>query len=179
MSVGSGGGTSVNSIASEAWMEVDLRSSDRAALAALDAAFQKALDDALAEENERWGNRGRLTLTKTLVGNRPAGRTWRDTPIVQAAVSVTRALGLPVSLDEGSTDANLAMSLDIPAITIDGGGTATGDALDRRGVRFNGFVAGNRTGVAPGAGAVEIDLRRRVRGHGTALLGDTITSRRN
>jgi tripeptide aminopeptidase len=121
-----GGGTSVNAIASEAWMEVDLRSSDRAALATLDSSLQKALEAALNAENERWGNRGRLTLTKTTVGNRPAGSVRADAPIVQAAVSVTRALGLPVSLDEGSTDANLAMSLGLPAITIDGGGTATG-----------------------------------------------------
>jgi tripeptide aminopeptidase len=121
-----GGGTSVNAIASEAWMEVDLRSSDRAALATLDSSLQKALDAALKEENERWGNRGRLTLSKTAVGSRPAGRVSADAPIVQAAVSVTRALGLPVSLDEGSTDSNLAMSLGVPAITIDGGGTATG-----------------------------------------------------
>ena len=121
-----GGGTSVNAIASEAWMEMDLRSSDRAALTALDAAVQKALDVALAEENERWGNRGRLTMSKTIVGNRPAARVDVNAPVVQAAISVTRALDLPVSLDEGSTDANLAMSLGIPAITIDGGGTATG-----------------------------------------------------
>jgi acetylornithine deacetylase/succinyl-diaminopimelate desuccinylase-like protein len=121
-----GGGTSVNAIASEAWMEVDLRSSDRAALAALDAALGKALDSALKNENERWRNNGRLTMTKTVVGNRPAGGVSADAAIVQAAVSVTRALGLPVSLDEGSTDSNLAMSLGIPAITIDGGGTSTG-----------------------------------------------------
>ena len=121
-----GGGTSVNSIASEAWMEVDLRSSDRAALAALDSALQKAVDGALNEENGRWGNRGRLTMTKTMVGNRPAGRVAPGSPIVQAATSVTRALGLAVSLDEGSTDANLPMSLGIAAITIDGGGTSKG-----------------------------------------------------
>jgi acetylornithine deacetylase/succinyl-diaminopimelate desuccinylase-like protein len=121
-----GGGTSVNAIAAEAWMEVDLRSSDRAALTALDAGFQNALDVALADENERWGNRGRLTLEKTIVGNRPAGRTAPDTPIVQAALSVTRALGLEASLDEGSTDANIAMSLGIPAITVDAGGSASG-----------------------------------------------------
>jgi di/tripeptidase len=121
-----GGGTSVNAIASEAWMEVDLRSSDRAALATLDASVQRALDAALTEENDRWGNRGRLTLSKTTVGNRPAGRVSSDAPIVQTAVSVTRALGLPVSLDEASTDSNIAMSLGTPAITIDGGGTATG-----------------------------------------------------
>jgi acetylornithine deacetylase/succinyl-diaminopimelate desuccinylase-like protein len=121
-----GGGTSVNAIASEAWMEVDLRSSDRAALRSLDAALQRALDGALSAENARWGNRGRLTLSKQLVGDRPAGRVSADAPIVQAAESVTRALGLPVSLDEGSTDANLAMSLGIPAITVDGGGSASG-----------------------------------------------------
>ena len=121
-----GGGTSVNAIASEAWMEVDLRSSDRAALGTLDSALQKALNTALKEENDRWGNRGRLTLSKKLVGNRPAGRIAPDAPIVQAATSVTRALGLPVSLDEGSTDANLPMSLGVPAITIDGGGASKG-----------------------------------------------------
>ena len=38
---------------------------------------------------------------------------------------MTRALGLPVSLDEGSTDANYPMSLGIQAITIDGGGRGT------------------------------------------------------
>jgi acetylornithine deacetylase/succinyl-diaminopimelate desuccinylase-like protein len=121
-----GGGTSVNAIASEAWMEVDLRSSDRDVLAALDKSLSKALDVSLKEENERWSDRGRLTVAKTLVGNRPAGRVSADAPVVQAAVSVTRALGLPVSLDEGSTDSNIAMSLGIPAITIDGGGTSTG-----------------------------------------------------
>ena len=132
-----GGGTSINAIAAEAWMEVDMRSSDTAALTALDAAFHKAVDTALAEENERWGNRGKLAVQKTVVGNRPAGRTAANSPVVEAAVSVTRALGLPIALAEGSTDANIAMSLGIPAITVDGGGTATGthsleEAFDTR-----------------------------------------------
>jgi len=121
-----GGGTSVNAIAAEAWMEVDMRSADPAALKALDANFHKAIDAGLAEENERWGGRGRLTMEKVLVGERPAGRTPATSPIVQAALSVTRALGLEGSLQEGSTDANLAMSLGIPAITIDGGGRSEG-----------------------------------------------------
>jgi hypothetical protein len=54
------------------------------------------------------------------------GRAAANSPIVQAAVSVTRALGFPVTLDEGSTDANYPQSLGIPAITIDGGGRDTG-----------------------------------------------------
>jgi acetylornithine deacetylase/succinyl-diaminopimelate desuccinylase-like protein len=120
-----GGGTSVNSIAAEAWFEMDMRSSDSAALAAIDASFQKAVDDAVREENGRW-NDGRLTVTKELVGDRPAGRTPDTAAIVRTAAAVNAALGLPVSLGEGSTDANLAMSLGLPAITVGGGGQGAG-----------------------------------------------------
>jgi acetylornithine deacetylase/succinyl-diaminopimelate desuccinylase-like protein len=121
-----GGGTSVNSIAFEAWMEIDLRSADAAALQAVEANVHRAIDAALDEENLRWNNRGKLAVEKTLVGDRPTGRTADSAPIVRAATSVTAALGLPVTLDEGSTDANIPMSLGIPAITIDGGGRGTG-----------------------------------------------------
>jgi acetylornithine deacetylase/succinyl-diaminopimelate desuccinylase-like protein len=121
-----GGGTSVNSIAFEAWMEVDMRSADAAALQAIDARVHRAVDRALAGENGRWNDRGRLSVSTDLVGDRPAGRTADGSPIVQAAVSVTRALELPVTLDEGSTDSNVPMSLGIPAITIDGGGRGAG-----------------------------------------------------
>jgi tripeptide aminopeptidase len=125
-----GGGTSVNSIPFEAWMEVDMRSADAASLQSLDAKFHKAVDDAVAAENVRWNSRA-LSVDKALVGNRPAGRAPATAPIVQAAVSVTRALGFPVTLDEGSTDANYPQSLGIPAITIDGGGRGRGaHALD-------------------------------------------------
>jgi acetylornithine deacetylase/succinyl-diaminopimelate desuccinylase-like protein len=121
-----GGGTSVNSIAFEAWMEVDLRSADAAALAALDSGFHAAVDEALARENERWKDRGRISADRKLVGDRPGGSVPESSPIVQAAVSVTRALGLPVDVDEGSTDSNIPISLGIPAVTIDGGGSSTG-----------------------------------------------------
>lgn len=125
-----GGGTSVNSIPFEAWAEVDMRSADAAALQSLDAKFHKAIDDAVAAENLRWGSRA-LTVDKPLVGNRPAGRAAVTAPIVQAAVSVTRALGIQPALDEGSTDANYPQSLGVPAITIDGGGRGSGaHALD-------------------------------------------------
>jgi acetylornithine deacetylase/succinyl-diaminopimelate desuccinylase-like protein len=120
------GGTSVNSIAYEAWMEVDLRSSDRAALTALDAGFHRSVDEALAEENDRWQNRGRLTVDKKLVGDRPGGQVGSDGPTIVAALSVSRALGLKATLDEGSTDSNVAISLGVPAVTIDGGGSSTG-----------------------------------------------------
>src|SRR5205814_3321955 len=53
-----GGGTSVNSIPFDGWMELDMRSSDPASLAAVDANIQKAIDAAVAEENARWGKPG-------------------------------------------------------------------------------------------------------------------------
>ncbi len=120
-----GGGTSVNSIAFEAWMEIDMRSADPSALRAVDARIQQAIDRALAAENARW-RKGTLTVDRQLVGERPAGRTPEEAPVVQAVVSVTRALRLPVSLDEGSTDSNIPMSLGIPAAPIDGGGRGSG-----------------------------------------------------
>lgn len=121
-----GGGTSVNSIAFEAWMEVDMRSSDSRALAGLDARSKAAIDAAVAAENARWNNRGAVSVDIALVGNRPAGRIPDDEPALLAAIGVTRALGLPVSLDEGSTDSNVPISLRIPAVTIDGGGRGSG-----------------------------------------------------
>ena len=63
-----GGGTSVNAIPVEAWMEVDLRSVDRGALAALDARLSQALEAALAEERARWRAGGSLTMTKAAGG---------------------------------------------------------------------------------------------------------------
>lgn len=121
-----GGGTSVNSIAFDAWMEVDMRSSDVAALRSVDAGFLKAVDEALEEENDRWEHKGALTVVRDLVGDRPAGRTPAEAPIVRAAISAAKALGLPYELDEGSTDSNVPMNLGIPAITIDGGGRGQG-----------------------------------------------------
>ena len=125
-----GGGTSVNAIPFEAWMEVDLRSVDQAALATLDAAFHKVLDAAIADEHARWGRSG-LAVDRRTVGNRPAGRIPASAPIVAAAVKASEAVGLPASLDESSTDANYPISLGIPALTIEGGGRGGGaHALD-------------------------------------------------
>ena len=117
-----GGGTSVNSIPFESWMEVDMRSSDPASLAAVDASFQKAVDAAVVEENQRWGKAGVITAVKELVGDRPAGSTPESSPIVRAGLSLATALGVTASLGEGSTDSNLPMSMKIPAITIGAGG---------------------------------------------------------
>ena len=139
-----GGGTSVNAIPFESWFEMDMRSASPAALQAIDAKFHRAVDDAVKAEDARW-KKNVLTVDKTLVGNRPAGQTAATSPIVQAAVSVTRALGFPVTLDEGSTDSNIPMNLGIPAITIDGGGRGTGShALDEAFDPTNSWMGSQR-----------------------------------
>jgi acetylornithine deacetylase/succinyl-diaminopimelate desuccinylase-like protein len=121
-----GGGTSVNAIPFEAWMEVDMRSADPAALKAVDDKFHAALKQAVEEENRRWNNRGAVNVSAELVGVRPAGQTPKDSPIVQTAMAVSRALEIQEVLREGSTDSNVPMNLGIPAITISGGGAGTG-----------------------------------------------------
>ena len=139
-----GGGTSVNAIPFDAWFEVDMRSASPSALQALDQKFHRAVDDAVKAEDARW-NKNVLSVDKALVGNRPAGQTPANSPIVQAAVSVTTTLGFPVTLDEGSTDSNIAMTLGIPAITVDGGGRGRGShALDESFDQTNSWQGSQR-----------------------------------
>jgi len=121
-----GGGTSVNAIPFECWMEVDMRSSDNASLKALDAKFNAAVRASVDEENHRWNSTAKVTASPELVGLRPPGQTAADSPIVQTALAVSRALGLREALREGSTDSNVPMNMNIPAITISGGGAGTG-----------------------------------------------------
>jgi acetylornithine deacetylase/succinyl-diaminopimelate desuccinylase-like protein len=117
-----GGGTSVNSIPFEAWMELDMRSSDPKALAAVDASIQKAIDESVVEENQRWGSAKTISVTKELVGDRPAGSTPENSAIVRAGLAAATLLGFSTNLGEGSTDSNIPMSLGVPSITIGGGG---------------------------------------------------------
>lgn len=120
------GGTSVNSIAFAASMDVDMRSPDPAALARLDAEFQKAIRVALDEENARWPGKVRLTLEVDTIGVRPAGSQPQSAPIVQAGLRAGAALGVRPETNASSTDANIPISLGIPAVTIDGGGEGRG-----------------------------------------------------
>jgi acetylornithine deacetylase/succinyl-diaminopimelate desuccinylase-like protein len=121
-----GGGTSVNAIPFEGWMEVDMRSSDKNSLEAVNTKFKAAVQEAVQEENRRWNNRGPVTVSNELVGLRPAGSTPPDSAIVQTTVAVSKLFGFDGKLHEGSTDSNVPMNLDIPAVTIGGGGMGTG-----------------------------------------------------
>jgi acetylornithine deacetylase/succinyl-diaminopimelate desuccinylase-like protein len=121
------GGTSVNSIPAAAAMDVDLRSESPAALDSLDAGFRAALQQALEAEHARWpDSRVKLRVRIDTIGIRPAGAQPDTARIVRAAQDAARALGFTSELGASSTDANLPMSLGIPAITIDGGGEGRG-----------------------------------------------------
>ena len=123
-----GGGTGLNSIPQEAWLDLDLRSEDPRALALLDETVQALLARALAEENgHRAAGTPPLQLDLRRVGDRPSGLTPRAHPLVQTAIAATRALGRPPELACASTDANVPIALGVPAIALGAGGHA-GDA---------------------------------------------------
>jgi tripeptide aminopeptidase len=117
------GGTSVNAIAGEARMAVDMRSNSTEELLKLEARLLDLVRQALTEENTRWHS-DKLTVEIKLIGDRPAGIVAMDSPIVQATQrAVTVITRTPrVTFAGSSTDSNLAMSLGIPAVTIGGGG---------------------------------------------------------
>jgi acetylornithine deacetylase/succinyl-diaminopimelate desuccinylase-like protein len=116
------GGTSVNAIAAEASMQMDMRSNREKELLELEGKFLDIVKGAAAEENARWGS-DKMTVQIKLVGDRPAGSQPPDAVIVQAAWASAEAVGQKPKLGEaGSTDSNLPISLGIPAITVGGGG---------------------------------------------------------
>jgi acetylornithine deacetylase/succinyl-diaminopimelate desuccinylase-like protein len=119
------GGTSVNTISPDATMDVDMRSESVANLDAIDRLIQDAIARGLAAENARWPRSpARISVRYDTIGIRPVGATPQtdSTPIVRVAIDAARALGERTTVGAGSTDSNLAMSLGMPAITIDGGG---------------------------------------------------------
>ncbi len=123
-----GGGTGLNSIPQEAWLDLDLRSEDPRALAQLDVTVRAALERAADDENRRrTAGSPTLRVEIQLLGDRPSGMTPRAHPLVQAAVAANRALGRDAELASASTDANVPIALGIPAIALGAGGKA-GDA---------------------------------------------------
>ena len=119
------GGRSVNSIPSEASMEVDLRSAAEAELQRLDAFFRRAVRDAVDEENAtRRAGDPLLKLKVDLIGERPTGETPADSPLVEIAIEATKLIGIEPRLDQSSTDSNLPISFGVPAITLGAGGSS-------------------------------------------------------
>ncbi len=119
-----GGGTSINSIPFESWAEVDIRSGDPAKIAAIDTVLQNAVSAALLEENSDRRKGPELTVTIEKVGERPAAKGNQSEPLVQRAMAAMQSLGIEPQLSISSTDANLPLSLGVPAVTMSRGGVS-------------------------------------------------------
>ena len=103
------GGTSVNTIAAEAHLELDLRSEEVEALANLIIQVEQVISAA---------NRSGVEVAAQIIGQRPAGEISPNHPLVQLALSCLEAQGLQPILSTGSTDANIPLSRGLPAICI-------------------------------------------------------------
>jgi tripeptide aminopeptidase len=117
-----GGGTSINAIPFESWAEVDMRSESQEHLKKIDSIFKSSMAKGLNEYNTKIKKGQPLTLTLTPIGFRPSGRTLATSPLVQRVSSAAILFGASPKLITESTNANIAISKGIPAITIGAGG---------------------------------------------------------
>jgi tripeptide aminopeptidase len=111
------GGTSVNTIAHHASMLLDLRSVSSAVLSDLVSEVYRLVEEATLDQPE-------VHVQIIKVGDRPSGAIPREHPLVQAAVAAYQMVGAQISFQQSSTDANIPLSLGIPAICVgltDGG----------------------------------------------------------
>jgi tripeptide aminopeptidase len=124
------GGTSVNSIPESAAATVDFRSTSADELVRLEVALHRAVEDAVEQWNARATPAGRargvLAYRIETIGNRPAAVLPDHSPIAEALRAVDRHLGLRSSVRLGSTDANIPISLGIPALSVGAGGEGGG-----------------------------------------------------
>ncbi len=115
------GGTSINAIPETVTMEVDLRSASADQLARLEKQFLDGVQAAVTAENA--ARQGEIVAELLPVGDRPAGHTPNGSPIARLASAAVAAEGYAPSFEWSSTDANIPMSLGIPALRIGSGGT--------------------------------------------------------
>jgi len=129
------GGTSVNSIPARASVKVDLRSEDESELNRLEASLRDAMTAGVRGENAASPGAGddyaqlnpqSLEIKFTSLGTRPAGKLPSDSPLLATMRSVDSYLGNRARLERSSTDANIPLSLGIPAVAVGGGGRGGG-----------------------------------------------------
>jgi tripeptide aminopeptidase len=125
------GGTSVNSIPESAQAAIDLRSTDPDQLLRLEVALHRAVEDAVTHCNAK-AKSSLTTIDKPLtfgivkIGDRPAAYLPNDSPLLDALRSVDRHLRLRTDLRLGSTDANIPLSIGVPALSMGAGGEGSG-----------------------------------------------------
>jgi tripeptide aminopeptidase len=119
-----GGGTSVNSIPFESWMEIDMRSVSPQKLLGIESVLKEQMQRALADYNKTVKKGEALTLDLEKIGDRPSGELGENLPLILKAIAATNYFNAKPTLTRGSTDSNIPIALGIPAITIGRGGKA-------------------------------------------------------
>jgi tripeptide aminopeptidase len=125
------GGTSVNSIPEKAHASIDCRSTSADQLLRLEVALHRAAEDAVLHANAATKTnshpvKGLLSFAINKIGDRPAALLPVDSPLLETLRGVDRHLGLRTDLRLGSTDANIPLSLGIPALSMGAGGEGGG-----------------------------------------------------
>lgn len=119
------GGTSINSIPGSARAKLDLRSEESGLLDELAGLLTTAVERSLEREN-RAVRVGRLTAKIKELGSRPGGRLPADSPLLRTIQAVDGYLKIRSRIDCASTDANVPLSLGLPAVSIGVGGQGGG-----------------------------------------------------
>jgi len=118
-----GGGTSVNAIPVETFMDVDMRSESKAELEKLAGMFLRIVKEAVdAENRQRSTAEGNVTADVKLIGDRPSGETSIESPLTQTVSAVLKTFGMKPVYAVNSTDSNIPISHNIPALSIGRGG---------------------------------------------------------
>jgi tripeptide aminopeptidase len=119
------GGTSINAIPMSARAKLDLRSEDTPILDELTSMLTASVERSLERENR--GSRGsRLSAKIREVGCRPGGQLPEGSPLLRTIQAVDSYLDIRSRIDCASTDANVPLSLGLPAISIGVGGHGGG-----------------------------------------------------
>jgi len=119
------GGTSINCIPTEARAKVDLRSEKPEKIDEMVSLLTACVAQAADSENAR-ATGGRVTARLKEIGSRPGGELREGAPILNCLLAVDAFLGIRSRLDCSSTDANIPLSLGIPAVSIGAGGQGGG-----------------------------------------------------
>lgn len=122
------GGTSINSIPASATALLDLRSTSSSQLQAAEEALRQTLDQWVTHSPASNGIAANHTPTLSIeiIGDRPGGALPNDSPLLTSLRAVDRHLSLRTEPGLGSTDANIPLSLNVPAIAIGAGGVGGG-----------------------------------------------------
>jgi tripeptide aminopeptidase len=119
------GGSSINSIPTLARTKVDIRSESSSKLEEISGLLTTCVERALETENER-AIGGKVTAKIKEIGSRPGGRLPDDAHILKSVRAVDAHLGIRSHVDCASTDANIPLSIGLPALSIGAGGQGGG-----------------------------------------------------